>query len=159
MNIAVTLIIQGVAFFIVVLIVMRFLWPPLMAAIEDRRKKIAEGLAAGTRAQKDLEEAKVKSQEIIREARDKAVQIVDQAGKRAAEIIEEAKAAAIAEGQRLVTQAHEEIALDTTRAREGLRKQVASLAVQGASQLLEREIDPKAHAALLNKLELEIANG
>jgi F-type H+-transporting ATPase subunit b len=158
-NIAVTLIIQGVAFFIVVLIVMRFLWPPLMAAIEDRRKKIAEGLAAGTRAQKDLEEAKVKSQEIIREARDKAVQIVDQAGKRAAEIIEEAKAAAIAEGQRLVTQAHEEIALDTTRAREGLRKQVASLAVQGASQLLEREIDPKAHAALLNKLELEIANG
>lgn len=159
MNIAVTLIIQGVAFFIVVLIVMRFLWPPLMAAIEDRRKKIAEGLAAGTRAQKDLEEAKVKSQEIIREARDKAVQIVDQAGKRAAEIIDEAKAAAIAEGQRLVTQAHEEIALDTARAREGLRKQVASLAVQGASQLLEREIDPKAHAALLDKLELEIANG
>jgi F-type H+-transporting ATPase subunit b len=159
MDIAVTLIIQGVAFFVVVLVVMRFLWPPLMAAIEDRRKKIAEGLAAGTRAQKDLDDAKIKSQEIIREARDKAVQIVDQAAKRAAEIIEEAKATAIAEGQRLVAQAHEEIALDTTRAREGLRKQVATLAVQGASQLLEREIDPKTHAALLDKLELEIANG
>jgi len=159
MDIAVTLIIQGVAFFVVVLVVMRFLWPPLMAAIEDRRKKIAEGLAAGTRAQKDLDDAKIKSQEIIREARDKAVQIVDQASKRAAEIIEEAKATAIAEGQRLVAQAHEEIALDTTRAREGLRKQVATLAVQGASQLLEREIDPKTHAALLDKLELEIANG
>jgi F-type H+-transporting ATPase subunit b len=159
MDIAVTLIIQGVAFFAVVLIVMRYLWPPLMAAIEERRKKIAEGLAAGSRAQKDLEEARVKSQEIIREARDKAVQIVDQASKRSAEIIEEARAAAIAEGQRIVSQAHEEIALDTTRAREGLRKQVASLAVQGAAHLLEREIDPKTHAVLLDKLELEIAGG
>lgn len=159
MDIAVTLIIQGVAFFLVVLVVMKFLWPPLMAAIEERRKKIAEGLAAGSRAQKDLDEAKVKSQEIIREARDKAVQIVDQAGKRANEIVEEAKHTAIAEGQRLKAQADEDIALDVTRAREGLRKQVANLAVQGASQLLEREIDAKTHAALLDKLELELANG
>jgi len=159
MDIAVTLIIQGVAFFAVVLVVMRFLWPPLMAAIEERRQKIAEGLAAGNKAQKDLDEAKVKAQEIIREARDKAVQIVDQASKRSAEIIEEAKSTAIAEGQRLVAQAHEEIALDTTRAREGLRKQVANLAVQGASHLLEREIDPRTHADLLAKLELEVANG
>jgi len=87
------------------------------------------------------------------------VQIVDQANKRAAEIIEEAKATAVAESQRIVAQAHEEIALDTTRAREGLRKQVANLAVQGASHLLEREIDPKTHASILDKLELEIANG
>lgn len=159
MDIAVTLIIQGIAFFAVVLIVMRFLWPPLMAAIEERRKKIAEGLAAGSRAQKDLEVAKAKAQEIIREARDKAVQIVDQASKRAAEIIEEGKATAIGEAQRIAAQAREEIALETTRAREGLRKQVASLAVQGASHLLEREIDPRTHAALLDKLELEMANG
>jgi F-type H+-transporting ATPase subunit b len=138
---------------------MRWGWPPIMAAIETRRKQIAEGLAAGTRAQKDLDEAKIKAQEIIREARDKAVQIVDQAAKRSVEIIEEAKQTAIAEGQRLTAQAHEEIALDTTRAREGLRKQVASLAVQGASRLLEREIDPKTHAQLLDKLDLEIANG
>jgi F-type H+-transporting ATPase subunit b len=132
MDIAVTLIIQGLAFFVVVLVVMRYLWPPLMAAIEERQRKIAEGLAAGSKAQKDLDDAKVKAQEIIREARDKAVQIVDQASKRAA---------------------------DTTRAREGLRKQVARLAVQGASHLLEREIDPKTHADLLGKLELEVANG
>ena len=159
MNIAVTLIIQGVAFFAVVLIVMRYLWPPLMTAIEERRKKIAEGLAASTRAQKDLDEAKVKAQEIIREARDKAVQIVDQANKRSAEIIEEAKATAIAEAQRIVTQGHEEIALDIARAREGLRKQVTGLAIRGASHLLEREIDPKTHDALLDKLELELAHG
>jgi F-type H+-transporting ATPase subunit b len=159
MDIAVTLIIQGVAFFVVVLVVMKFLWPPFIAIIEERNKKIAEGLAAGSRAQKDLDEAKVKSQEIIREARDKASQIVDQASKRGNEIIEEAKQSAIAEGQRLKTQAQEEIQLETARAREALRKQVASLAVQGASHLLEREIDPRTHAQLLDKLELEMANG
>jgi F-type H+-transporting ATPase subunit b len=159
MDIAVTLIIQGLAFFLVVLGVMKWLWPPFMNMLEERQKTIAAGLAASSKAQKDLDEAKIKAQEIIREARDKAVQIVDQAGKRANEIVEEAKQTAIGEGQRLVTQAREEIALDTTRAREGLRKQVASLAVQGASHLLEREIDAKTHAQLLDKLELEIANG
>ena len=159
MDIAVTLIIQGVAFFAVVLIVMKFGWPHIIKAIEDRQKKIAEGLAAGSKAQKDLDEAKVRAQEIIREARDKAAQLVDQAGKRANEIVDEARQTALAEGQRLLTQAHEEIALDTTKAREGLRKQVATLAVQGASRLLEREIDPKTHAQLLDKLDLELANG
>jgi F-type H+-transporting ATPase subunit b len=159
MDIAVTLIIQGVAFFAVVLIVMRFGWPHIMAAIEERQKKIAEGLAAGNKGQKDLDEAKVKAQEIIREARDKAVQIVDQASKRAAEIVEEAKATAHAEGQRIIAQAHEEIALETTRARESLRKEVANLAVRGASRLLEREIDARTHAQLLDKLDLEVANG
>jgi F-type H+-transporting ATPase subunit b len=159
MDIAVTLIIQGLAFFLVVLGVMKWLWPPLMNVLEERQKTIAAGLAAGNKAQKDLDDAKVKSQELIREARDKASQIVDQAGKRAAEIIEEAKQTAIAEAQRLVAQAHEEIALDTTRARAALSKQVAGLAVLGASHLLEREIDPKTHAQLLDKLELEVANG
>jgi F-type H+-transporting ATPase subunit b len=159
MDIAVTLIIHGIAFFLVVLVVMKFLWPPFIAIIEERNKKIAEGLAAGSRAQKDLDEAKVKAQEIIREARDKAAQIVDQASKRGNEIIEEAKQSAIAEGQRLKTQAQEEIQLESSRAREVLRKQVASLAVQGASHLLEREIDPRTHAQLLDKLELEMANG
>jgi F-type H+-transporting ATPase subunit b len=159
MDIAVTLVIQGVAFFIAAIAAKYLVWDPLLNTIQQRNKTIAEGLAAGSKAQKDLDEAKIKAQEIIREARDKAVQIVDQAGKRANEIVEEAKQTAIGEGQRLVTQAREEIALDTTRAREGLRKQVASLAVQGASHLLEREIDPKTHAQLLDKLELEIANG
>ena len=159
MNIAVTLLIQGLAFFLVVLGVMKWLWPPLMNILEERQKTIAAGLAAGNKAQKDLDEAKVKSQELIREARDKAAQIVDQASKRGNEIIEEAKQSAISEGQRLKTQAQEEIQLETARAREALRKQVASLAVQGASHLLEREIDPTTHAQLLDKLELEMANG
>jgi F-type H+-transporting ATPase subunit b len=159
MDIAVTLIIQGLAFFLVVLVVMRFGWPHIIGAIEARQKRIAEGLAAGSKAQKDLEDAKVKAQEVIREAREKAAQIVDQSSKRAAEIIEEAKQTAIAEGQRLVAQAREEIALDTARARAALSKQVAGLAVLGASHLLEREIDPKTHAQLLDKLELEVANG
>ena len=159
MDIAVTLIIQGLAFFLVVLVVMKWLWPPLMNILEERQKTIAAGLAAGNKGQKDLDEAKAKSQEIVREARDKAAQIVDQASKRGNEIIEEAKQSAIAEGQRLKTQAQEEIQLETTRAREVLRKQVASLAVQGASHLLEREIDPRTHAQLLDKLELEMANG
>ena len=159
MDIAVTLIIQGLAFFLVVLVVMKWLWPPLMNILEERQKTIAAGLAAGNKAQKDLDEAKAKSQEIIREARDKATQIVDQASKRGNEIVEEAKQSAIAEGQRLKTQAQEEIQLETARAREALRKQVASLAIQGASHLLEREIDPRTHAQLLDKLELEMANG
>jgi len=159
MDIAVTLIIQGLAFFVVVLVVMRFGWPYIIGPIEERQRKIAEGLAAGNKAQKDLDEAKVKAQAMIREAREKAAQIVDQAGKRSTEIIEEAKQAAIAEGQRLKLQAQEEITLETARARETLRKQVASLAVQGASHLLEREIDPKTHAQLLDKLELEMASG
>jgi F-type H+-transporting ATPase subunit b len=159
MNLTVTIIIQGVAFFLVALGVMRFGWPHIIAAIDARRAKIAEGLAAADKGQKDLDEAKLKAQGLIREAREKAQQIVDQASKRAAEIVEEAKGAATAEGQRLVAQAHEEIALEVTRAREGLRKQVATLAVQGASHLLEREIDPKTHADLLDKLDLEIASG
>jgi F-type H+-transporting ATPase subunit b len=159
MDLTVTIIIQGVAFFLVAVGVMKWGWPFIIGAIEERQKKIAEGLAAGNKAQKDLDEAKVKSQEIIREARDKAAQIVDQAGKRSAEIIEEAKQTAIAEGRRIVSQAHEEIALDTTRARAALSKQVAGLAILGASHLLEREIDPKTHAELLDKLELEVANG
>ena len=159
MDIAVTLVIQGIAFFIAVLAAKYLVWNPLIGTIEQRNKTIAEGLAAGSKAQKDLDAAKLKAQELIREARDKAAQIVEQAGKRGDEIVEEAKQAALAEGQRLKTQAQEEITLETTRARETLRKQVASLAVQGASHLLEREIDPKTHAQLLDKLELEMANG
>jgi F-type H+-transporting ATPase subunit b len=159
MDLTVTIIIQSLAFFAVALLVMRFGWPFIIGAIEERQKKIADGLAAANKGQKDLDEARIKALEIIREAREKASQIVDQASKRANEIVEEAKGAAISEGKRRIDQAQEEIALEVTRAREGLRKQVASLAVQGASHLLEREIDPRTHAELLDKLDLEIAGG
>ena len=159
MDIAVTLIIQGVVFFISAWVVMKFLWPNIITAIETRQKKIADGLAAANRSQKDLDEAQARAKEILREARDKAAQMVEQAGKRSNEIVEEAKGTASVEAQRLIAHAHEEVALETTRAREGLRQEVGRLAVAGASRLLEREIDPRTHAELLDKLSAEVARG
>src|SRR5450631_848919 len=159
MDLALTLVIPGVVFFVVDWAVMKFIWPNIMEAIETRQKKIADGLAAASRSQKDLDEAEKRSKEIMREARDRAAQIVDQAGKRSNEIVEEAKGTASTEAQRLVAQAHDEVARETTRAREGLRQEVGRLAVQGASRLLEREIDPKTHAELLDKLAAEVARG
>jgi F-type H+-transporting ATPase subunit b len=159
MDLALTLVIQGVVFFLVAWAVMKFIWPPIMDIIEKRQKTIAAGLAAASKSEKDLEEAEARSKDIIREARDRAAQIVDMAGKRSNEIVEEAKGAAVSEAQRLVTQAHDEVARETTRAREGLRQEVGKLAVEGASRLLGREIDPKAHADLLDKLAAEVASG
>jgi F-type H+-transporting ATPase subunit b len=159
MNLALTLVIQGVVFFLVAWAVMKFFWPWLMGAIEERQKKIAAGLAAASKGEKDLNEAEARSKEILREAHTRAAQIVDQAGKRSNEIVEEAKGTASSEAQRLVTLAHEEVARETTRAREGLAREVGKLAVEGASRLLEREIDPKTHAELLEKLAAEVARG
>jgi F-type H+-transporting ATPase subunit b len=159
MDIAVTLVIQGLVFFGVAWLVMKFMWPHIIAAIETRQKKIADGLAAASKSEKDLNEAQARSKEIIREARDRAAQIVDQAGKRSNEIVEEAKGTASGEAQRLVAQAHEEVTRESSRAREQLRKEVGKLAVEGASRLLGREIDPKTHAELLDKLAAEVARG
>ena len=159
MNLALTLVIQGVVFFLVAWAVMKFFWPWLMGAIDERQKKIAAGLAAAAKSEKDLSEAEARSKEIIREARDKAAQILDQAGKRSNEIVDEAKGTASAAAQRLLASAHEEAARESSRAREGLRQEVSKLAVAGASRLLEREIDPKTHAELLDKLSAEVARG
>jgi F-type H+-transporting ATPase subunit b len=159
MGLAITLVIQGVVFFLVAWAVMKFAWPALMNAIETRQKKIADGLAAANKGEKELEEADARSKEIIREARDRAGQIIDMAGKRSNEIVEEAKGTASSEAQRLVAQAQDEVARETTRAREGLRQEVGRLAVEGASRLLGREIDAKTHADLLDKLAAEIASG
>ena len=159
MDLALTLVIQGVVFFLVAWGVMKFFWPWLMGAIETRQQKIAEGLAAASKSQKDLDEAQARAKEIMREARDKAAQMVEQAGKRSNEIVEEAKGVASTEAQRLIAHAHEEVTLETTRAREGLRQEVGRLAVKGASRLLEREIDPRAHAELLDKLAAEVGRG
>jgi F-type H+-transporting ATPase subunit b len=159
MNLAITLVIQGVVFFLVAWAVMKFAWPALMTAIEERQKKIAEGLAAANKSQEDLAQAEARSKEILREARDRATQIVDMAGKRSNEMVEEAKGTATNEAQRLVAQAHDEVARETTRAREQLSKEVGKLAVEGASRLLGREIDPKTHADLLDKLAAEVAGG
>ncbi len=159
MDLTITIFIQAAAFFAVALLVMKFGWPHIIGAIEERQKKIAEGLAAANKGQKDLDEAKVRAQDIIKEARDKAVQIVDQASKRSNEIVEDAKSTANTEGQRMLGQARESIVLESTRAREGLRQEVGALAVSGAARLLGREIDAKTHADLLDKLAVEIARG
>ena len=159
MDLAITLVIQGVVFFLVAWAVMKFIWPHIMDTIEERRKKIAQGLEAASRGQKDLDEAEQRAKEIIREARDRAAQIVDLAGKRSNEIVDEAKGTATSEAQRIVEQAKDEATRESSRAREGLAREVGRLAVEGASRLLEREVDPRAHAALLDKLAAEIARG
>ena len=157
MSITITLIIQGLAFFAVAWLVMHFGWPHINKAIEERQAKIASGLAAADRGQKDLEDAQARAQEIIKDARTRAAAIVDQAGKRSNEIVDEAKNSAVAEGERLINSARSEIAAESTRARTELRAQVATLAVKGAEQLLGREVNAQTHAALLDDLASQIA--
>jgi F-type H+-transporting ATPase subunit b len=157
MNIGLTLIIQGLAFFATAWLVMKFLWPPLLGAIEERQKRIAEGLAAADKGRNALQDAQAQALEIVREARTKAAAVIDQGNRRANELVEEARGTALAEGERLITAARNEIATEQARVRGELRTEVANLAVAGASQLLKREIDPKSHAQLLDELAARIA--
>ena len=159
MNLNATLIVQTLVFLILGWITMKFIWPPLTAALNERQKKIADGLAAADKGEKSLVEAQANVAELVKDARVQATKIVDQASRRANEVIDEAKLSASAEGQRLVAAARAEVQLDQRRAREQLRKEVAALAVAGASKLLGREIDARAHADLLEKLAVELENG
>ena len=159
MNLNATLIIQSIVLLILGWITMKFIWPPLITAIEERQKKIAEGLASAEKGEKSLAEAKSHATVILKEAHAQASKIVEQANRRSNEIVDEARGTAIAEGQRLVADARQEVALESNRAREQLRKEVASIAVAGASKLIGREIDSKAHAELLEKLALDIERG
>jgi F-type H+-transporting ATPase subunit b len=158
-NINLTVIVQVLVFITLIWFTMKFVWPMILGPMKEREQKIAQGLAAAAKSEKDLNEAEARSKEILREARDRAAQIVDQAGKRSSEMVEEAKGTASGEAQRLLSQARDEATLEVTRAREGLRREVGRLAVEGASRLLEREIDPKTHAELLDKLAAEVARG
>ena len=151
-----TLVIQGLAFFAVAWLVMKFIWPPIIAAIEERQQKIAEGLAAADNAQKNLAQAEEKANEELKVARAKANEIIDQAHQRANQIVDQAKQDAIAEAGRQKALADAEIDAASNRAREELRKQVSALAVTGAEKLLKREIDANAHKALLDELAAEI---
>jgi F-type H+-transporting ATPase subunit b len=151
-----TLIIQGIAFFAVAWLVMKFGWPHIMAAIEERQQKIAEGLAAADNAQRDLTQAQDRINEELKLARTKANEIIEQAHQRANQIIDQAKNDAIAEASRQKAVAEAEIVAAANRAKEDLRKQVSSLAVTGAEKLLRREIDANAHKALLDELAAEI---
>ncbi len=156
MDINITLIIQGFAFFAVAWVVMKFGWPGIMAAIEERQAKIADGLAAADRSKKDLAQAEEKINEVLREARGKANEIIAQAEARRLQIIDTAKEEATAEGVRLKAAADAEIELSANKAREELRKQVSALALAGAEKLIRREIDSTAHKALLDELAAEI---
>jgi F-type H+-transporting ATPase subunit b len=155
-NINATLIGQALWFLFFIWLVMKFVWPFLQSKVAERQKIIADGLAAAEKGEKALAEAKSNADDVLREARARALQIEDQARKRANEIIEQAKQTAIAEGERLVAAAQQRTELEINRAREQLRKEVATLALRGAAQLLEREVDPRTHSELLAKLATQI---
>lgn len=155
MNIGITMLSQAVAFALFIWFTVKFIWPPLMNAIEQRQRKIAEGLAAAERGKQDLELAAKRAAEEIQLARSKAGEIISQAEKRGAAVIEEAKNAAKAEAERIVIGAKAEIEQEVFRAKEALRAQVSVLALAGAEKILKREIDAKAHAQLLSGLEAE----
>jgi F-type H+-transporting ATPase subunit b len=155
-NINLTLIVQMVVFALLVWFVMKVVWPMIQGPLDERANKIALGLAAADKGQQDLAKASERAELAITEARDRANQIVDAAQRRANEMIEAAKSQATQEGERLVASARTQIELATTKAREDLRREVASLAVKSASRLLDREIDAKAHSDLLGKLASEI---
>ncbi len=156
MNFNLTLIIQMLVFAILIWFTMKFVWPMILGPMEERSRKIAQGLAAADQGQQSLLQAQAKADDVIREARERATHILDQAQKRANELVEQAKGQASAEGARLVASAQTQIELEATRARESLRKDVAGLAVRAASKVLEREIDANTHAELLNKLATQI---
>ena len=156
MNPNITLLGQMISFAILIWFTVKFIWPPLMAAIEERQQKIAEGLAAADNAQKNLAQSQDKANEELKLARTKANEIIDQAHQRANQIIDTAKNDAIAEANRQKALAESEIAAAANRAKEELRRQVSALAVSGAEKLLKREIDANAHKALIDDLAAQL---
>ncbi len=156
MNINLTLIGQMIAFVCFVMFCMKYVWPPILAAMAEREKKIADGLAAADRASHDLELAQEKAVERLKEAKQEAAGIIDAANKRGIQLVEDAKGAALVEADRVKTAAKAEIEQETNRAREQLRGQVAALALAGAEKVLGATIDQKAHTELVDKLAAEL---
>ncbi|SIS40046.1 F0F1 ATP synthase subunit B [Neptunomonas antarctica] len=156
MNINLTIIGQAIAFAIFVMFCMKYVWPPITGALAERKKKIAEGLDAAERAQRDLILAQEKAVENMRESKEQAAAIIEQANKRASQLVDEAKEQARVEADRIKTAAQAEIEQDVNRAKETLRKQVAALVVAGAEKILERSVDQAAHAQLVDKLAAEL---
>jgi F-type H+-transporting ATPase subunit b len=151
-----TLLGELIAFAVFVLFCMKFVWPPLMGAIEARQQKIAEGLAASDRAERDLALTQDKVKEQLRDAKSQAADIIEQAKKREAKMLDEAVFKASQEREKILAQAQAEIEAERIRAREELRKQVAALAVAGAERILQRSIDEAAHSDILEKLVAEL---
>ncbi len=156
MNINLTLFGQMIAFVGFVVFCMKYVWPPIVAAMQERADKIADGLAAADRANQDLELAQEAAVARLAEAKEEAAVIIDAANKRGNQIIEEAKEAALAEADRVKTSAQAEIEQEANRAREQLRSQVASLALAGAEKILGASIDQQAHSDLIEKLAAEL---
>ncbi|MHB8622427.1 MAG: F0F1 ATP synthase subunit B [Sulfuricaulis sp.] len=152
MNINATLFGQMIAFVVFVWICMKLVWPPFMQVLADRRRTIADGLAAAEKGRLEQQLGEQRALETIRQAKQDAVDVIALAEKRAAEIADEAKTAAKAEADRLVVAARAEIAQEVNRAKEQLRARVSELAVAGAARILEREVDPKVHAKLLDSV-------
>ena len=156
MDINLTLIGQTIAMIVFVWFCMKFIWPPLMQAIEERQTQIADGLAAAERGQKNLERATTEAEAIVADARKQATGILDQAHARANEIIAEGKADGVKERERQMVAARAEVEQETNRAREELRGQVSAIAIAGAEKILRREIDGKAHEDILSELAQEL---
>jgi F-type H+-transporting ATPase subunit b len=156
MNINLTLFAQAAAFALFIWFTVKFVWPPLMRAIEQRQKQIADGLAAGERGRQSLAESAKQVEADMKAGRERASEVISQAEKRGSQLIEEAKASAREEGSREKAAAKAEIEQEVARAREMLREQVAALAVAGAEKILRKEVNAQAHAELLNQLKKEI---
>jgi F-type H+-transporting ATPase subunit b len=155
-NLNATLIGELIAFAVFVLFCMKFVWPPLMSAIEERQKKIADGLAASERADKDLQIAQEKAKEQLKEAKHQAADIIEQAKKRAAEIVESETQRANQEREKIVAAGQAEVEAERNRVKEELRQQVATLAIVGAERILARQIDAAAQSDIVEKLVAEL---
>jgi len=156
MNLNATLIGQSITFFLFVLFCMKFVWPPITQALEERKKKIADGLAAAEKGQHDLELAKKRAVDVIKEGKDKAGEIVHQAERQASEIVDGAKERAKVEADRILANARSEIEQEANQVREQLRKRMGDLVVVAASKILEKEVDAKAHASLIENVAREL---
>ena len=156
MNLNATLFAQLIVFGILVWFTMRFVWPPIVKALDERAEKVAEGLAAAERGKSDFEQAEKRVAEILAEGRTQVTDMVANAEKRAAQIVEEAKEQAVGEAARIMAQAKADVAQEANRAREALREQVAALAVKGAESILRSEVDASRHAQMLACLKQEL---
>lgn len=156
MHINLTLVVQMVIFALLIWFTMKFVWPMILGPMQERERRIAQGLAAADKGEEELRQARAGADNVLREARDRAGAIIDQAQRRANEIVEEARHAASHEGQRVLNAAQQQIELEASKAREDLRRQVGELAVAAASKLLQREIDPRTHEALISELAAQI---
>ncbi|AAW87063.1 F0F1 ATP synthase subunit B [Aliivibrio fischeri] len=151
-----TLLGQAIAFTLFVWFCMKYVWPPIMEAIEERQKKIADGLSAAERAAKDLDLAQANASDQLKEAKRAATEIIEQANKRKSQILDEAREEALVERQKILTQGEAELESERNRARDELRKQVATLAVIGAEKILERSIDVEAQKDILDNITAKL---